>query len=84
MTLDQAAGNYRTALALLTEAEHQRAQAHAAHIDTIPLLGRVHVGNGSEPTRKAHHRACTAAAEARTAWKAARDELVAGALEAAP
>lgn len=80
MTLDTAAANYRHARFALDEAEQNQAIAHAAHIATMPLVGRVRVGNGSETTRKAHHAACEAVAATRAALHTARDELVAAAL----
>lgn len=82
MTLDTAAANYRHARLALDEAEQNRAIAHATHVATMPLVGRLHLGNGSERTRKAHHAACDAAVTARRAFEQARDELVAAALEA--
>lgn len=81
MTIHQAADHYRDAASRLARAEHHRAATHAAHIDTIPILGRTRVGNGSERTRRAHHTACQAAATARTHLEHARDQLVAAALE---
>ena len=81
MTLDEAADRYRHARLALDEAEQNRATAHAAHVATMPLVGRLRIGNGSERTRKAHHAACDAAVTARRAFEQARDELVAAALE---
>ena len=81
MTLDTAAANYRHARLALDEAKQDRAITHAAHLATIPLLGRVRVGNGSDATRKAHHAACDAVVTARLEFEQARDELVAAALE---
>jgi hypothetical protein len=81
VTLDTAAANYRHARFALDEAEQNQAIAHAAHVATMPLVGRLRLGNGSERTRKAHHAACEAAVTARRACEQARDELVAAALE---
>ena len=81
MTLDTAAANYRHARFALEEAEQNRYLAHAAHVATIPLLGRVRVGDGNPATRKAHHASCEAVVTARLEFEAARDELVAAALE---
>lgn len=38
---------------------NNRADAHRAHVATIPLNGRVRLGAGDERTRKAHHAACS-------------------------
>lgn len=82
MTLTVAAAAYRQALDALHRAEHARAVAHAAHLDTVPLLGRVRVGAGSDATRKAHYSACTTTAEAARAVEHARGLLVDAALAA--
>lgn len=81
MTLDQAADHYRAAVETFSDACLARARAHDAHIATIPLLGRVRVGNGSDPTRRAHHDACQAAVDARTHLERASDQLVTAALD---
>ena len=80
MTLDTAAANYRHARLALDEAEQNRYLAHATHVATMPLVGRVRLVGGSETTRKAHHAACEAVADTRAELHTARDELVAAAL----
>lgn len=42
----------------VASAVENRVAAHRTHVDTIPLVGRLHVGSGSDRTRKAHHAAC--------------------------
>ena len=80
VTLDDAADRYRTAAADHDGACAAQQAAHAAHLATMPLVGRLRLGNGSEATRKAHHAACTAVADTRAELHTARDELVAAAL----
>ena len=79
--LTEATDRYRAALFAHEEATANQAIAHAAHVATMPLVGRVRLGNGSEATRKAHHAACEAVAATRAELHTARDELVAAALE---
>ncbi len=81
MTLADARAAYRQALAELEAAVADRAATHTAHLATVPLVGRLRLGNGSERTRKAHHAACEAVAATRAQLHTARDELVAAALE---
>ncbi len=81
MTLDDAADRYRAAETAHDEALAAQRDAHAAHLATMPIVGRLRLGNGSERTRKAHYAACEAVAATRAALHTARDELVAAALE---
>lgn len=80
VTLHDATDRYRAALTAHEEATANQAIAHAAHVATMPLVGRVRLGNGSETTRKAHHAACEAVAATRAALHTPSDELVAAAL----
>lgn len=79
-TLDEAVVAYRTSRFAYEEATANQALAHAAHVATMPLVGRVRLGKGSEATRKAHHAACVTVAATRAELHAARDELVTAAL----
>lgn len=80
MNLDAAAANYQAAHTAHTNAQQTRTQTHRAHLDTIPLVGRVHVGNGNPATRKAHHQAATIAAHTRRQLDNAHAQLAAAAL----